>query len=193
MFGLIEKKQLADIAAWMTSIAPTNLPPVLTGIFFMDGNPLPDTCITFYNLEWDTQTHSLRIPVTAPYQWTFHDSISGWLLLRLAQLAHFTYRVQFADDTLQTAQITPLVLGVPIPRWIVNATMDRDQAAPNGDIWNRRNVWFGGIPRIGEYTLRRVVDVEGTDTPAFKDMLSRVQNDCLVVVRTEVASVNSAV
>lgn len=184
MLGSIEKKQLADLATWMTAIAPTSLPAVLTGVFFMDGNPLPDTCITFYNQEWDAQTNSLVLPVSAPVQWTFHDSLAGWLLLRSAQLARFTYRIQFTDATLQQAQITPVLLGITVPKWIVNATMERDGSATNGDTWNRRNIWLGGVPRIGEYTLRRVVDVEGDYTPAFKPMLEKVQNECLIVART---------
>ena len=45
------------------------------------------------------------------------------------------------------------------------------------------NLWLGGIPYVGEYVLRRIVDEQGQYTPAFEDMLSKVDNDCLVVVR----------
>jgi hypothetical protein len=63
--------------------------------------------------------------------------------------------------------------------------MCEDENSKNGDTWKRKNVWFGGIPRIGEYTLRKVVDEEGRYTPAFNDMVSKVQNECLVIVRNE--------
>ncbi len=53
MIASIEKKQLDNIATWMIPITETNLPSLLKGVFFMDGNPLPDDCITMYNLEWD--------------------------------------------------------------------------------------------------------------------------------------------
>ena len=43
---LIEKKQLKDIANWMKVEHPAELPEVLQGIFFMDGNVLPDDCLT---------------------------------------------------------------------------------------------------------------------------------------------------
>jgi hypothetical protein len=120
MTETIEKKRLDNIATWMTSVKRTNLPSVLKGVFFMDGNPLPDTCITMYNLEWDSQNLTLFLPVFGTLQWTFHDSIAGLILLRAAQLAQFTYKIQFEDDTLQKADIVPLALGLPIPNWIVD-------------------------------------------------------------------------
>ncbi|WGV24962.1 hypothetical protein [Halotia branconii] len=177
----IENKQLDNIATWMIPIAQTKLPSVLKGVFFMDGNPLPDDCITMYNLEWDTQNNSLVLPVFAPVQWTFHNSILGWLLLIGAKLAQFAYKIEFEDATLQQAQITPLAFGISVPRWIIDATMCRGENSDNGDTWKRKNVWFGGVPRIGEYTLRRIVDENGEYTPAFKDMLTKVQNECLVI------------
>ncbi|WP_341524530.1 hypothetical protein WKK05_17990 [Nostoc sp. UHCC 0302] len=180
----IEKKQLNNIATWMLPITPTNLPAVLRGVFFMDGNPLPDTCITMYNLEWDTQNQTLFLPVFAPLQWTFHNSISGWILLQLVELFQVTYKIQFEDATLQQAQVIPFLLGVPVPSWIVSFTMSQDKNSNNGDIWQRKNLWFGGLSRAGEYTLRRVVDEYGRYTPAFNDMLTRVPNECLVIAKS---------
>ena len=43
---LIEEKQLKDIANWMKVEPPAELPEVLQGIFFMDGNVLPYDCLT---------------------------------------------------------------------------------------------------------------------------------------------------
>ena len=182
MTELIEKKQLNNIATWMIPIKQTKLPSVLQGVFFMDGNPLPDTCITMYNLEWDTQNRTLVLPIFAPLQWTFHNSIAGWILLRSIQLLKATYKIQFEDETLQEAQIIPVFLGIPISKSIVTCTMSQDKNSLNGDIWYRKNVWFGGLSRVGEYTLRKVVDKDSRYTPAFNDMLTRVKNECLVIV-----------
>jgi hypothetical protein len=183
MIASIEKKQLDNIATWMIPITETNLPSPLKGVFFMDGNPLPDDCITMYNLEWDKQNLSLVLPVFAPVQWTFHNSILGWLLLIGAQLARFTYKIQFEDETLQRSQIIAFTFGLQIPKWILDFTMIQDENSKNGDLWQRKNVFFGVIPGIGDYILRKVVDEEGKYTPAFKDMLTKVKNDCLVIVR----------
>ncbi|AFY58435.1 hypothetical protein Riv7116_6079 [Rivularia sp. PCC 7116] len=179
----IENKQLDNIATWMKPFKETNLPSVLKGVFFMDGNPLPDDCITMYNLEWDAENNTLSLPVFGQIQWTFHNSILGRLLLIGAWLSQFTYKIQFEDETLQKSQIIPLSLGIPIPKWIINATMCQDESSQNGDIWQRKNIWFGIIPLIGDYTLRRIVDENGNYTSAFNDMLAKVENECLVVGR----------
>ncbi|MBE9216225.1 hypothetical protein IQ247_26790 [Plectonema cf. radiosum LEGE 06105] len=179
----IEKKQLDNIATWMKPVKETNLPSILKGVFFMDGNPLPDDCITMYNLEWDAQNNTLFLPVFGQLQWTFHNSIQGRLLLISSWLSQFTYKIQFEDDTLKKSQIIPLSFGIPIPRWIVDATMCQDENSHNGDTWKRKNLWFGAIPRFADYTLRRIVDENGNYTTAFKDMLAKVENECLVIAR----------
>ncbi len=184
MNKIIEKRKLNDIATWMISVRETGLPDILKGVFFMDGNPLPDTCITMYNVEWNSKNLSLFIPVFGSVQWTFHNSIPGWLLLRAAQISQFGYQMKFDDVRLQSAQIIPFVFGLPIPKWIFDLTMYQIDDSINGDTWKRENLWFGGSLRIGEYTLRRVVKADGSYTSAFKDMLNKAPNDCLVVVRS---------
>ncbi|KAF3887594.1 MULTISPECIES: hypothetical protein [Nostocales] len=185
MIGAIEKKRLDNIATWMIPITQTNLPNILRGVFHMDGNPLPDECITFYNIEWDMQTRSLVLPVFAPLQWTFHNSVRGWILLIAIQVIQLTYKIQFEDETLQQAQITPFTFGLPVPKWIIALTMIQDKNSNDRNTWQRKNVWFGGLSRVGEYTLRRVVDENGRHTPAFNDMLTSSPNECLVIVRNE--------
>jgi hypothetical protein len=178
----IEARQLENIATWMTSVQKTDLPSILSGIFFMDGNPAPDTCLTMYNLEWDSENLTLFLPVYTPLQWTFHNSIRGWILLLTVKIAQLTYKMQF-DATLQSAQITPFLFGLSIPTWILHLTMYQIGDSRNGDTWQRKNIWFGGISSFGEYILRRVVNADGSYTPAFKDMLSKAPNECLVVGR----------
>ena len=182
----IENKQLDDIATWMKPVKETNLPNILKGVFFMDGNPLPDDCITMYNLEWDAENNTLLLPVFGELQWTFHNTILGRLLLISSWLSQFTYEIQFEDKTLTKSQIIPLAFGIPIPKWIINATMCQNENSPNGDTWQRKNIWLGVIPGIGDYTLRRIVDENGNYTSAFNDMLTKVENECLVVARNSI-------
>ncbi|MDJ0733794.1 MAG: hypothetical protein QNJ47_06850 [Nostocaceae cyanobacterium] len=178
----IEKQQLDNIATWIKPTKETNLPDILKGVFFMDGNPLPDDCMTFmYNSEWDAEKLTLFLPVFAEVQWTFHNSIPGQLLLLAVWLTRLTYKIQFEDETLRIAQIIPLTFGIPTPKWIVDFTMCQDENSHNGDTWKRKNLWFRLIPGIGDYTLQKIVDKDGRYTPAFKDMLSKVENECLVI------------
>ena len=182
----IETRKIADIATWMNAsedIPAKNFPEVLQGIFFMDGNPLPDDCLTLQNRHWDDKNLQLTVPVAAPHQWTFHRSIFGWLLLVGAWLPRFRYTIEFEDSGLIQAQITPYFFGIPIPKWIVNPTMCQDAESSGGDTWQRKNLWLGGIPYIGEYVMRRVVTAKGTQTPAFEKMLSRIGSECFIVTQ----------
>lgn len=177
----IVSQKFEDISTWMTSSQPTDLPDILKGVFFMDGNPLPDDCLTLSNLEWDQAALSLTVPVAAPIQWTFHRSICGWFLLWASQLSRFKYKIQFEDNSLQRAQVIPITLGIPTPRWVINATMCQDTDDNKGNTWQRKNSWFGGLSRAGEYLLRRIVDENNQHTPAFEEMLRKVDAECWVI------------
>lgn len=178
---MIEIRLLEDIHTWMIPVQETDLPDTLKGVFFMDGNPLPDSCLTMYNLTWDKENLSLFIPVYGRLQWTFHNTLPGLLLLRAAQIARFGYQIKFTDASLQFAEIIPIGFGISVPKWIVDLTMFQIDDSQNGDTWKRKNIWFGGIPYIGEYILRRVVNADGSYTAAFQDMLNKAPNQCLVV------------
>lgn len=179
---LIEKKQIKDIATWMQVEHPVELPEVLEGIFFMDGNGLPDDCLTMYSSEWNADNLTLVLRVFDPVIWTFHSSTAGRMLLHFVKFARFTYLFRFSDATLQHGHITPIVFGWSVPQWLVDFLIDQAPNTPNGDIWYRRNSFFGRPPDSG-YTLRRVVDKNGNHTSAFEEMLSKVDSDCLIIAK----------
>ncbi len=52
---VIKKQQLNNIAIWVIEEQSNELPGALQGIFFMDGNSLPDDCITMYNSKYDAK------------------------------------------------------------------------------------------------------------------------------------------
>ena len=178
----IEKKQNKDIATWMQVEHPTELPEVLQGIFFMDGNVLPDYCITMQSADWNPNNLTLLLRVFDPVIWSFHSSMAGRILLQGAHFSRFSYLFRFSDATLQHAHITPIVFGFSVPQWIVDFTIDRDPNTPNGDIWERKNSFFGG-PANRAYILRRVVYKNGNYTPAFQDMLSKIDDECLIIAK----------
>ena len=66
----IEQKQIKDIATWMQVEQPAQLPEVLEGIFFMDGNVLPDYCITMQSAEWNADNLTLLLRVFDPVIWS---------------------------------------------------------------------------------------------------------------------------
>jgi hypothetical protein len=92
---LIEKKQLKDIANWMKVEHSAELSEVLQGIFFMDGNVLPDDCLTMYCSDWNADQLTLLLHVFDPVIWTFHSSMAGRMLVYLAKSSRFTYLFRF--------------------------------------------------------------------------------------------------
>ena len=177
---VIKERQLNNIATWMTGEESKDLPEVLQGVFFMDGNPLPDDCITMYNSQWDAKNLTLLLQVFAPIQWTFHASIAGRFLIYFVKLFRVTYEFRFDDETLKSADIIPILLGFKVPKFLANFLIEQDENTPNGDTWYRTNILFG-FSSSGGYILRRIVNKNGNYTPAFSNMLSKVNNDCLVI------------
>ena len=177
----IEKQKFTNIATWMKSDLLKPIPEVLQGVFFMDGNPLPDDCITLEGGKWSENTLTLTLPIFAPRQWTFHVSVGGLLLLNFVRLAQIVYKINFEDETLVKAQIIPVVLGWHVPTFLANFTMERSPDDTDGKIWIRKSSWLGGIISPGAYILTKIVDKDGNYLDAFQDMLLDVADDCLVI------------
>jgi hypothetical protein len=93
---LIELKQLKDIANWMKAEHPAEFPEVLQGIFFMDGNVLPDYCLTMYSSEWNAHQRTLLLRIYDPVIWTFHSSMAGRILLYFVKFSRFSYLFRFS-------------------------------------------------------------------------------------------------
>ncbi|MEM7759953.1 MAG: hypothetical protein AAF298_17765 [Cyanobacteria bacterium P01_A01_bin.40] len=180
----IEAKRFDEIQTWMSTGQGTDLPNVLQGIYFMDGNKLPDDCFTM-DAQWDSDSLTLFIDVFAPLQWTFNPSNSGCLLLKLVQLTKLVYEIRFLDNTLRRADAIPTVLGLRLPRWIVVFEMNQTEDSVNGNTWERINRGFFRLIPMGGYILRKIVDRNGQKLPTFDQMLTKVQETCIVVENEE--------
>jgi len=148
----------------------------------MDGNVLPDDCLTMYSSDWNADQLTLLLRVFDPVIWTFHSSMAEPMLVYLVKFPRLTYLFRFSDPTLQHGHITPIVFGWSVPQWLVDFLMDRDPSDPNGDIWYRRNSFFGRLADSG-YTFGRIVDKDSNYTSAFPDMWSKVDSDCLIIAK----------
>lgn len=178
---IIEEQRFDRISTWMSTGQGTKLPDVLQGIYFMDGNKLPDDCFTM-NARWDSDSLTLFMRVFDPLQWTFNPSNGGRILLKLTQLFQLVYEIRFHDNTFRRADAIPTILGIRLPLWIVAFEMNQTEDSINGSTWNRRNVGlFRSIP-LGGYILRKIVDRDGQKLPTFDNMLTKVRETCIVVV-----------
>jgi hypothetical protein len=181
---IIEEQRFDRIQTWMSTGKGTDLPDVLKGIYFMDGNKLPDDCFTM-DAQWDSDSLTLFMGVFNPLQWTFHPSSSGRILLKLAQLFQLVYEIRFHDRTFRRADAIPTFLGIRLPLWIVAFEMNQTEDSIDGSTWDRRNVGlFRSIP-LGGYILRKIVDRDGQKLPTFDNMLREVRETCIVVAEKE--------
>ena len=181
---ILEERRFEDIDTWMSTGQGTNMPEVLQGIFFMDGNPFPEDCVTL-NSTWNAETRTLKFPTFGPLQWTFHASEEGRNLYNRIKSRHGVIKIRFQDNTLRRAFVIPKFFGIPFPRWLMEWTMIQTPDSVNGETWLRRNTIFFRLISRGGYTLRKIVDHKGQKTPAFNKMLTQVQETCLVAVEAD--------
>ena len=180
-----EERQFKTIDTWMPTGRGTNLPDVLQGIYFMDGNPLPEDCVTL-NSTWDAENRTLRFKAFEPHQWTFQATAAGRIWLSLVRILGAGVEIRFQDDTLRHAVVRPTMYGLfSMPRFLMEWTMTQTQDSVNGETWDRRNTIFFRLIPTGGYVLRKIVDHKGQKTAAFNQMLTQVQETCLVVVDPE--------
>gem|GEM_PF-4155615 len=86
--------------------ANPGFPKVLDGVWWMDGNPLPDVLINFGNAEYDATTKRLKLPVHGAHNFSFYGSPStnteikwpreaGSTLHGFAKALDLNYRFEF--------------------------------------------------------------------------------------------------
>ena len=175
-------RQLNDIANWMLADKTTEIPEILQGVFFMDGNPFPDDCLTLQGAEWNASSLTLVVQVFAPFQWTFAPTDGGRRLLTFARFTKLTYDIQF-DETLKSAQITLILFGQRLPKWIADLSMVQTSNSIDGSEWYRKNSWFMGLSNAWEYTLRKILHPNGQHTSKFNELEPKIPKEFLVIDR----------
>ncbi len=134
------------------------LPERLQGIFWMDGNPLPDELISFANSNWNEEEKTLAIKVYSNDVWSWHNNPAGRSLYELALFGELTYEFKFNDD-LTLMNITPvLTVGghrLSPPEFLLKF----GSRYVDDKLWLRDSAFFG--QPVGTYNLRRVIDQNG--------------------------------
>lgn len=137
----------------------SGIPDALQGLWWMDGNPLPDEVISLGASTWNPDEQTTRIVVYGERIWSWHANIPGRMLYRMARRSRLVYELQLDQDPTH-GTITPIIdiLGarVRVPRWLVALTMERVRDG----LWLRKSRFFGLIPHV--YHLRRIVSGDGS-------------------------------
>ena len=166
-------KKVSECTEWM--VKNDSLPDELKGIFFMDGNPLPDDLVTLEGGEWNAEKKILTIKFYGKNPcWTFHNTCMGRFSKYLLSCMYFNYKIYFSDD-LTTGQIYPCFGRIMIPRIISSFNMQKDLI--NDNVWARNNLFLGCIP-TGNYILRRIYDKDRQLIDKFPE---EIPEDCVTI------------
>ncbi|WP_437581389.1 hypothetical protein [Sorangium sp. So ce887] len=142
----------------------SGIPEALQGLFWMDGNPLPDEVISLGGSTWDAGTSTTRIHVYGERIWSWHANLRGRGLYALVRAARLVYELRLNAD-LTFGAIVPFVClagrRVRIPEPLARFTMRR---VSDGH-WLRESRFFGLFHHV--YDLRRIVRGDGSRTDAF--------------------------
>jgi hypothetical protein len=158
----------------------SGFPGVLQGLWWMDGNPLPDELMSLGGSTWNAETRTTRIRVYGERVWSWHGNLLGRGLYALARLSRLDYELRL-DDDLSSGVITPIVsvLGkqVRVPGRVARLTL---RFVRDGH-WIRESCFFGLFYHV--YDLRRVVRGDRARLPAFAEYLRSAPPRSYLAVR----------
>jgi len=173
--------KLAHILYRTRSGLTPNLPDSLKGVWWMDGNPAPETLIMLDGLQWNEAKRELTMLIGAPLTWSFNTGCVGWMfwaLVRFGRLFCPRIRVRF----------NPEIKNARMPFFLFNCIW-----IPFGQVWYCNFIEDGAWDRdirfycsmnqrweFGAYTLRRIIDQDGNETPAFADLMKSINSGELV-------------
>jgi hypothetical protein len=144
----------------------SGIPAVLQGLWWMDGNPLPDQVISLGASRWDPETCTTRIHVYGERIWSWDGNVLGRSLYAFVRAVSLVYELRFNQD-LTSGTILPIVrLGgkqVRIPGALTKFTM----RFVHEGLWLRES-WFFGV-FYHRYDLRRIVRSDGSRMDAFAE------------------------
>lgn len=172
----------SEIDTYMTIASDaTHTPKNLQGLWWMDGNPIPDEVISFATAEWRDIVrfgrvigHEAKIPLFGEGIWSWHDSQAGRKAFHDAIEQQMYYYVRFNNDYtygVVTPQLKPSECGpaVKIPStFFLKFTMTQ----VSDDEFLRVSTVFGNK---STYRLRRLVDANGQRTAAWDEFLEKVE------------------
>ena len=168
---VLEAKSCNTVDEWMDTGVGSNIPLDLRGIFFMDGNPMPEDVVTMSGegTTWNPDTLTLEVQVLDSLRWTFRARTPlGRIYLAGLRLLDIRLFLEFKDETLREGIMKSELRGIPFPQFLIAYPFT--QTGENGETWHRPSVFFGGLFSI-DYTLRKIVDPYGNKMePAFSKM-----------------------
>jgi hypothetical protein len=161
-----------------TANMPAELADDFAGLWYMNGNPLPDEILSFAGVKKDEKKGDYFARVYDEKIWTWSDNISGRLLYEAVRTTALTYRIKKVNSTAYhvtpTFFLPPYLLNLPISisdafvEFLIVRTAD-----PN--LWARPSKFFG--KSVGAYEFTRIVYANGTRTEKYaQNYLSNIDS-----------------
>ncbi|TPX56747.1 hypothetical protein CcCBS67573_g09318 [Chytriomyces confervae] len=162
-----------------SSNVDARVPSIWHGVFYTDGNPLPDETCSIANGTWHEAENAYYIPVYGPGVWGFDDNLAGRALYHAAKMVQLNYKIQFDAQTGIASFHGIVGLGTDhhhttteLPSWFGDFTAIPTE---NPNIFIRRTLLAG---RETVYRLVRIVNGDGSRTPEYESIyLNRLNND----------------
>ncbi|RZA25132.1 MAG: hypothetical protein EOP10_07785 [Proteobacteria bacterium] len=159
----------------------TNTPTAVQGLWWLNGNPLPDEMLSLASAKWteiledgEVVGYQAAIPVYDEGIWAWHDSSAGRLLYNVVLKSKLTYYAKFNLD-FSFGRITPVlqpigfIPGIEIPSsMLVDFTMTK----VSEDEYLRESIVLG---QKQTYRFRRVVDGNGNRLPAYDEFVNKAE------------------
>lgn len=158
----------------------TDTPAPLQGLWWMDGNPLPDEVVSFAGTKFEALKedgvvvgYEAYAPVYDEGVWSWHDSREGKLLYGAVKKFKLVYHIVFNADFTQ-GEVTPTLdlLPGPLKSEIPQSMLLKFSMKQVSPVEYSRDSIIAGRPSA--YRFRQIVDAQGQLLPAYDDYLKSV-------------------
>jgi len=164
-----------------------DLPDHLRGVFWFATNAAPELLVTFEGTYFNRKQRLINFDSGSPYSWSYSTGFVGWLYWFGLQCSYYhcaELHMKFDDDNYSSASLPLYVCGfckdgtccdgcwVPMGMWWT--LQQTDENTWDRDIYlycNPKSRW-----ELGSYTLRRIIDQDGNELPAFREMMVSLES-----------------
>ncbi|MCG8417587.1 MAG: hypothetical protein MJE77_06535 [Proteobacteria bacterium] len=156
----------------------THTPDSLQGLWWMDGNPLPDEVVSFAGAEFielmeDGVLVGYRaiIKIYGEGVWSWHHSREGYLLYGAARATRAEFHIEFNPDFTFGQVMIDIGSAYHSSRFDLPPS-DATLVKVNDDEYRRDTMLFGKT--LESYRFRRIVDGDGNRLDAYQDFVAAI-------------------
>ncbi len=146
-----------------------NVPKSLRGLWWMDGNPVPEVILSFGDAKYSEEERLLRNTFNGKNGYLFSSSILGRLWHEITNLLNGVIIVKFPESfNIEQPKAGDQMFVSPQLKGLGDLQTDWPTTYVNDSHWRRDTQDFC-------YNLRQIVDENGTKLPAYDYFVQQVQ------------------